>query len=106
MIEAGANLVIGNQAHVVQAVEVFKGDDQTGPRVVAYALGNFVFDQGPYINKQGVVFEATFEGARLAAWRLRPIHIYGLHQPKWASETEAQEILDDVAEASEALPKR
>jgi poly-gamma-glutamate synthesis protein (capsule biosynthesis protein) len=106
MIEAGANLVIGNQAHVVQATEVFAGDDQTGPRVVAYALGNFVFDQGPYINKQGVVFEATFEGARLAAWRLRPIHIYGLHQPKWASETEAQEILDGVQAASEALPKR
>ena len=106
LIEAGANLVIGNQAHVVQSVEVFAGDDQSGPRVVAYALGNFVFDQGPYINKQGVVFEATFAGARLAAWRLRPIHIYSLHQPQWAKETEAQEILDGVQAASEALPKR
>jgi len=106
MIEAGANLVIGNQAHVVQPTEVFQGDDQSGPRVVAYALGNFVFDQGPYVNKQGVVFEATFAGARLAAWRLRPVHIYGLHQPKWTNDAEAQEILDRVAAASEALPKR
>ncbi len=106
LIEAGATLVIGNHPHVVQPVEVFAGDDQSGERVVAYALGNFVFDQGPYINKQGVVFEATFEGERLADWRLRPIHIYGLHQPKWANETEAQEILDRVAEASEALPER
>jgi hypothetical protein len=106
LIEAGANLVIGNQAHVVQPVEVFPGDAQSGQRVVAYALGNFVFDQGPYINKQGVVFEATFEGARLADWRLRPVHIYGLHQPKWTTETETQEILDRVAEASAALPKR
>ena len=106
LIEAGANLVIGNHPHVVQPVEVFAGDDQSGERVVAYALGNFVFDQGPYINKQGVVFEATFEGARLAAWRLRPVHIYGLHQPKWTNETEAQEILDRVAEAGEALPER
>ena len=50
--------------------------------------------------------EATFEGARLAAWRLRPVHIYSLHQPQWASEAEAQEILDRVQQASEALPKR
>ncbi|HUS14174.1 MAG TPA: CapA family protein, partial [Chloroflexia bacterium] len=106
MIEAGADLVIGNQAHVVQPVEIFPAAGGSGPRVVAYALGNFVFDQGPYINKQGVVFEATFEGARLAEWRLRPLHIYGLHQPQWARESEAQEILDRVQAASEALPER
>lgn len=38
-IDAGANLVIGHHPHVVQEVERYNGG------VIAYSLGNFVFDQ-------------------------------------------------------------
>src|SRR4029077_8890507 len=41
VIAAGATLVIGNHPHVVQGVETLPNG------VVAYALGNFVFDQNP-----------------------------------------------------------
>jgi poly-gamma-glutamate capsule biosynthesis protein CapA/YwtB (metallophosphatase superfamily) len=107
MVAAGATLVIGNHPHVVQPVEVFGVAGQSAPRaVVAYALGNFVFDQGPWINRQGVLFEATFAGPRLAEWRLRPIHIDSLYLPVWPSEPEAQAILSRVQAASAALPPR
>jgi poly-gamma-glutamate synthesis protein (capsule biosynthesis protein) len=107
MIDAGATLVIGNQSHVVQPVEVFAAADGSGARgVVAYELGNFVFDQGPWRTRQGMLFEATFEGRRLAGWRLRPIHILSLYQPAWPDEAEAQAILSRVETASAALPNR
>jgi poly-gamma-glutamate capsule biosynthesis protein CapA/YwtB (metallophosphatase superfamily) len=38
MVEAGADLVIGHHPHVLQGVELLNG------RLVAYSLGNFVFD--------------------------------------------------------------
>lgn len=98
MMDAGAALVIGNQAHWVQAVEEFSNG------VVAYALGNFVFDQGwSKKTKQGMVFEAVFRGARLESWRLIPIHIYDNYQPHWAEPEEAKEILDEVEEANASL---
>jgi len=100
MMEAGAALVIGNHPHMIQPVEVFSHG------VVAYALGNFVFDQGPWRTRQGVVFEAIFRGGTLESWRLRPIHIHGLYQPHWADAAEAEAILARVEAASAALPAR
>jgi poly-gamma-glutamate capsule biosynthesis protein CapA/YwtB (metallophosphatase superfamily) len=106
LIGAGADLVIGNHPHVVEPVEVFEARDGLPGGVVAYALGNFVFDQGPWETRQGVVFEAIFTGTTLTTWHLLPVHIYSLHQPDWASADEAAEILERAAEAGEALPER
>ncbi len=101
MMAAGATLIVGNHPHVVQGVETFpKG-------TVAYALGNFVFDQGgPETTRQGVVLEAVFKGSTLDRWELHPIHIYHLHQPRWAEPEEAAQILERVETASAALPQR
>jgi poly-gamma-glutamate capsule biosynthesis protein CapA/YwtB (metallophosphatase superfamily) len=103
LVGAGADLVIGNHPHVVEPVEVFPARDGVRGGVVAYALGNFVFDQGPWETRQGVVFEAVFTGASLASWQLLPIHIYSLHQPDWAVGEEAEAILQ---RAQAALPER
>lgn len=100
MIEAGATLVIGNHPHVVQGLEQFPGG------VVAYSLGNFVFDQNPEETRQGVVFEANFRGGTLESWQLLPIHIYHLYQPQWTDEAEAKVILDRIATASAKLLER
>ncbi len=39
MIEAGAEMVIGDHSHWVQPVEMYQG------KLIAYSLGNFIFDQ-------------------------------------------------------------
>ena len=80
LVGAGADLVIGNHPHLVQAVEGFPSGG-----VVAYALGNFVFDQGPKETRFGAVFEATFQGRSLAHWQLLPVRIYDLYQPRWVA---------------------
>ncbi len=98
-MDAGATLVIGNQAHWVQATETFPNG------VVAYALGNFVFDQNwSKKTQQAVLFEATFKGSQLASWRLRPIHIGNDFQPHWADAAESAQILANIDAASKEPP--
>jgi poly-gamma-glutamate synthesis protein (capsule biosynthesis protein) len=97
-VEAGAGLVIGNHPHWVQAAEVIDG------AFVAYALGNFVFDQDWSVEtQQGVVLEAAFHGARLRGVRYRAVHIVDEHQPVFAEPAEARQILDRIWTASAAL---
>jgi poly-gamma-glutamate capsule biosynthesis protein CapA/YwtB (metallophosphatase superfamily) len=91
MLEAGATLVIGNHPHVVQPIEI------NGSGLVAYALGNFVFDQGTPPTQQGIVVEVTFRGTRLADWRALPVQIEDLHQPRWAEGETAATILQRTA---------
>ena len=101
MMAAGAMLVIGNQAHWVQAVEEFPNG------VVAYGLGNFVFDQNwSDKTQQGIVFEAIFRGSVLESWSLLPIHIDNTYQPRWADEQEAAEIMNNIEQAGHRLPTR
>jgi poly-gamma-glutamate synthesis protein (capsule biosynthesis protein) len=105
MVEAGAMLVVGNNPHRVQGMETFPNG-----AVVAYALGNFVFDQewsdGTQYTLQGVMLRATFRGAQLQGIELIPIHIYDNFQPRLAPPEEAVEILRQVAESAAKMPGR
>jgi poly-gamma-glutamate synthesis protein (capsule biosynthesis protein) len=97
-VEAGAGLVIGNHPHWVQAAEVIDG------AFVAYALGNFVFDQDwSRETQQGVVLDAAFHGAMLRGVRYHPVRIIDEHQPVFAEPEEAREILERIWNASAAL---
>ncbi len=96
--EAGADLVIGNHPHWVQAAQFVDG------AFVAYALGNFVFDQDWSVpTQQGAVLDAVFHGTELKAVEYHPIRIVDRHQPVFASPEEAREILDRIWTASAAL---
>ena len=46
MAAAGADLIVGHHAHVLQPVEWIWGLGRGRPTLVAYGLGNAVFDQG------------------------------------------------------------
>ncbi|WP_147803676.1 CapA family protein [Alkalicoccus halolimnae] len=51
MVEAGADVIAGHHPHVLQPIEVH--DDA----VIAYSLGNFVFDQGWSMTKETAVLQ-------------------------------------------------
>jgi poly-gamma-glutamate synthesis protein (capsule biosynthesis protein) len=98
--EAGADLVVGNQAHRVQGAEV------RGSAFIAYALGNFIFDQRRTPeHTQGYVLEADFLGKRLVAVRLLPYVIADQYRPEWVDGTLRAKVLGDVWAASEGLPR-
>jgi poly-gamma-glutamate synthesis protein (capsule biosynthesis protein) len=95
---SGADLVVGNHAHWVAAHE------QIGDVFVAYALGNFVFDQDWSIEtQQGAMLEVTFTGARITKTRYLPVRIFDNHQPRLADAEEAGAIIERIESASLAL---
>ena len=77
MVDAGADLIVGNHPHVSQPIEALDGG------LVAYALGNFVFDQDPDATRHGLVLETIFDSSGLQSWRSLPIEIVQLYKPEW-----------------------
>ncbi|MBI5948256.1 MAG: CapA family protein [Chloroflexi bacterium] len=98
-VDAGADLVVGNQAHWVQAVE------PRGQGFIAYALGNLIFDQQHTPeHSQGYLLEANFLGKRLVNVRLMPYQIVDQYHPEFVGGTLRAKILGDVFQATAELP--
>jgi poly-gamma-glutamate capsule biosynthesis protein CapA/YwtB (metallophosphatase superfamily) len=97
-VEAGADLVVGNHTHVVQAIEQIDGVD------VFYGLGNFIFDQTwGLAHQQGVILLVHFEGTKYLGYELIPTHVDGDGTVHLAGEAEAAQILQRIQDASERL---
>lgn len=97
IVEAGADLVVGNHTHVVQAYQVIEEIP------VFYGLGNFVFDQGLRDHRQGVILVVTFIGNKYAGFEMIPTHVDPDGRVHLADAAESTEILDRVQAASEQL---
>jgi poly-gamma-glutamate synthesis protein (capsule biosynthesis protein) len=97
-VDAGADLVIGNHTHVVQAIQTINGID------VFYGLGNFVFDQTwDLAHQQGVMLIVHFKGTRYEGYDLIPTHVDGDGTVHIAGAVEAAEILQRIEDASDKL---
>jgi len=97
-VEYGADLVVGNHTHVVQAIQEIDGVP------VFYGLGNFVFDQTWALDhQQGVILQVTFEGARLQGYELIPTHVDGDGLVHIAGPDEAASVLLRIEQASQLL---
>ena len=97
-VEAGADLVIGNHTHVVQAIQEIQGV------TVFYGLGNFVFDQTwDLAHQQGVILKVTFQGTELTSYELIPTHVDGDGTVHLAGAEEAAQVLERIRSASETL---
>lgn len=70
MIDAGATLVVGAHPHVIQPVERYRDG------IVAYSLGNFVFDGFDAPEAwQGWLLQIELDKRGLVAWHTRLAHI-------------------------------
>ena len=96
-IRAGADLVVGNHTHVVQAFQMIDGVQ------VFYGLGNFVFDQGLRDHRQGVILLVRFQGTQYLDYEMIPTHTDADGRVHIASPEEAAEILERVNQASQQL---
>ena len=87
LIDAGANAVIAHHPHVLQAVET------RGRGLIAYSLGNFLFDNlQPTPRLTGVLRITATPGSDCLHARFHPVYIAGSPTPhpvpatgKWAS---------------------
>jgi poly-gamma-glutamate synthesis protein (capsule biosynthesis protein) len=97
-VEAGADVVVGNHTHVVQAIQQIDGVD------VFYGLGNFIFDQTwDLAHQQGVILRLHFYGTLYTGYDLIPTHVDGDGTVHIAEEDEANAILERIYAASDRL---
>ena len=98
-VDAGADLVVGNHTHVIQAIEDINGVP------VFYSLGNFIFDQNWALDhQQGVMLIVTFQGSELVDYQLIPTHVDFDGRVHLADDQEAAEILARIEQVSSSLP--
>ncbi len=98
-VDAGADVVVGNHTHVVQAIQQINNID------VFYGLGNFIFDQTwDLAHQQGVILLLHFSGRQYMGYELIPTHVDGDGTVHIAVGDEAASILQRIQEASDSLP--
>nr|WBU15402.1 bacterial capsule synthesis protein PGA_cap [uncultured bacterium] len=97
-VDAGADLVLGNHPHWVQAVEVYQG------KLIVYAHGNFIFDQmWSYETRIGVVGRYTFYDRTLVRVEFVPVIIEDYARPRPLEGPEGEAVLARMREASQRL---
>lgn len=96
-VASGADLVVGNHTHVVQAAQ------QVNNIQIFYGLGNFIFDQGLRDHRQGLILLVKFRGTRYVGYELFPTHTDGDGRVHLAEPLEAAEILQSFEQSSNAI---
>lgn len=75
VIDAGADIVVGHHPHVLQEVEEYNGG------VIAYSLGNFVFDQNFDETKTGGILRVVTEKNSISSYALETVQFNNEYQP-------------------------
>ena len=92
-IDDGAVLAIGHHPHIVQGFEIYKD------RLIAYSMGNFIFDQFHYATKRSYLLYVWMDSDRLHRAEVMPIRIKG-YTPMPATDTFRNTILKRVSNLS------
>lgn len=86
LIDAGASLVLGHHPHVLQEIERYGGG------LIAYSLGNFLFDNPARAQRETLILQATLlpqrqatAGPKGAAARVGAVALW----PVWIDETQS-----------------
>jgi poly-gamma-glutamate synthesis protein (capsule biosynthesis protein) len=97
-VDAGADLIVMNHAHVAQPYQVIDNV------MIFYGLGNFVFDQvWKRDHQQSLILIIEFQETELLSYRFIPAVVDRDGTVHIAEEGEAEEILKRIEEASQLL---
>jgi hypothetical protein len=100
-VDAGVDLIVGNHPHWIQPVEFYKG------KLIAYAHGNFIFDQmWSDETRKGVIGLYTFYDRTLVRVEYIPVMIQDYAQPVALQGKASQEVLDRMKAASRDLARK
>ena len=96
LVDAGADLVVGSHPHWVQGAELHRG------RLIAYSLGNFVFDMDfSRETQEGVVLEVLLWDGQVKSADFVPVRIGADFAPRVIGGPRADAVLDRMWAASE-----
>jgi poly-gamma-glutamate capsule biosynthesis protein CapA/YwtB (metallophosphatase superfamily) len=106
-VAAGADLVLGHHTHTLQGLEAFtqRGSGVKRRALVAYSLGNFVFDSPPALGRrvvETVVLRCKLNRSGLVSAEVRPV-VIEKYLPRAAMPEESRRILARLGELSAEL---
>ncbi len=90
-IDQGVNIVLGHHPHQPQGIEVYRGG------VIAYSLGNFLFDMGnnaPAASKEALVLRCELTREGVAAAQIVPYRMNSEQSLHVLENTEKDKALD------------
>lgn len=88
-IDAGADLVVAHHPHVLQGFEWYKG------KLIAYSLGNFIFDQDFLATFPSGFLRTVWEGSSLIEARFVPTVLVD-YEPTPVTDQTARQVLRDL----------
>jgi len=98
VIDAGADLVLGHHPHVIQGLEIYKD------RLIAYSLGDYIFDHYSRATGESFVLQITIPQEGGPSGKIIPVYLHDVWGvPAPVSGGEADAILDRLARLSSAL---
>jgi poly-gamma-glutamate capsule biosynthesis protein CapA/YwtB (metallophosphatase superfamily) len=95
-IDNGADIAIGHHAHILQGIELYRN------RLIAYSMGNFLFDQTYYTTQLGMLLYVWMDKDELYRAEVVPVYVNG-YVPTPATGAMRYSILHRVARLSRRL---
>ena len=75
IIDAGADIILGHHPHVVKGIEYYR------QKVIAYSLGNFVFDMQEGTSRESIILKITISADNAIKVNLLPVFIDSSYRP-------------------------
>ncbi len=94
IIDWGADLIVGHHPHVMQGIEIYKG------KVIAYSLGNFIFDQKGKDTDWDVILICKFHIKGPYSVEIIPLDRFRTYFPKIANGESRLSILKEMRKRS------
>jgi poly-gamma-glutamate capsule biosynthesis protein CapA/YwtB (metallophosphatase superfamily) len=96
LVDAGADIIWGHHPHVLQGIENYKG------KLIAYSLGNFIFDQVRQETAPSIILQCGFRSGRITMVKCTPV-IIDRYLPRHAKAGEAIAVMNRLHTLSNAL---
>lgn len=92
IIDEGANIILGHHPHVLQGIESYKDG------LIAYSLGNFVFDMWMPETRKSIILQIHLDKTGIVGFNVIPIRINRQYQPEVLNGDDAISDLKEFEE--------
>jgi len=97
LVNAGVKIIIGHHPHVVQGIE------QIGNSLVAYSLGNFIFDSYLPDTRWSMILQIKMKRGNIEDWKYTPVKLNSKHQPKIPDPDLKEKLENEIKRRNELL---
>lgn len=97
LIDLGATAIIGHHPHVLQGIEEYRSG------LIAYSLGNFVFDSWQDPTRESAILQCQFRDGALTGYSMVPVEIDRSYSVKLAGPARARELSNKIARYSRLI---